>query len=365
MERLGPALRNWYELLIGTALSFPDHVEIDDIAATCAAVLKASAPQHVSKVLEFAENLVASQTLSAWAYCLVASSRSYVHRQMGVVSESERVLSEAITRMKDSLADNRDRRCYQQLILSQAENVLQKPLDALPDPHGNTNRFQQALDLTLREEMGFDVDTGMTWEQIPELERLLYERKLKMSTRCYQALGLFSEASVLLERGANAQKGWAVNRLADVRIDLGQYEEAYALLTRHAILRPAISATHRLSVAIAEILTGRLEDAMATMAESHRLFERDPPQNPTNELHHVRLLIYGVASARARDDWKEVLQCAKKALNLIETYQSFSRYNFYRGLMKLTIGNALANLMNNDNLQNFASLANVEWRESQ
>ncbi|OQN95209.1 hypothetical protein B0A48_18747 [Cryoendolithus antarcticus] len=131
---------------------------------------------------------------------------------------------------------------------------------------------------------------------------------------------------------------YVVRQLADVLIELGNPEEAMALLQKHLSKLHAQGkmdtiAYNRLSLSFAdaEILLGQHEAAQTRLEKVKHWFDLHSPANHTEQLDHVRALIASMRIAVRDMEWEMVQEHSEKALHLASEYSSFSPNNYHKG----------------------------------
>lgn len=220
-KRLRPAITSWFKYLLERPALFSESLPRDDLIAACIATLKMTdfkSLQTASQVLERLCNLGASLS----SRLAVANVQSTVLRRNEQYADSDRVLQDIIA----EIGDDNIYHVYLsgQLYLSLVENSI------LRNQHALALEWLNKINLSTEEDP----------EKVPILMWRLLEQKWTTMGRIYRFTGDFQKAKGVLEPCLGIRQYLAshrvintVRQLADVLVELGDFESARELLDHH------------------------------------------------------------------------------------------------------------------------------------
>lgn len=335
MERLLPALQSMFQYLhYQSGVCIDDELR-HDLIETWIATVKAYNFRPSPDMLELLK--VGGQLhKSGVPSCLqlaLARTQSVILRRREQYVESDEVINLAIRTFP--LEDVRTA-CFRGLLyLSLAENAI------LRNQYSTAMEWVDAIELTVAPAEHLQ-KTALIWH-------LLEEKWIAMG-RIYRYTAQFEKAEEALRPCLNRRRQSSmtnvhhiVRQLADVYVELREYEQAKTLLDHYlGQLREQGKQSSRpysrllLSKVDVDIATGDHKNAQALLDEIDQDFGRKPPTTQTEQLDHVRAEIASMRIAMYGDDWDRVLRRSMEALRLANTYSSFTGTNYYKGyILKL------------------------------
>ena len=133
-----------------------------------------------------------------------------------------------------------------------------------------------------------------------------------------------------------------IHHLADIHCEL-EIPDAAAKLIEADIIELKVrkrlrsKAYRRLMLPLAEsdIQRQRYAEAKATLLLLNNVFRELTNPNISDQLNHVRSELGLIRIAIAESNWQEALDCSEYALDLTQRYKTFSKGNFYIGVIYL------------------------------
>ncbi|KAK6438167.1 hypothetical protein LTR95_005633 [Oleoguttula sp. CCFEE 5521] len=202
-------------------------------------------------------------------------------------------------------------------MFKESDDVLKRAIGKLSPDSNHKIYMLGNFNLSLAENAIIQNDYKLAEDRIMQAD--LSELVVDAQGRLYRFTGNFEKAKVALEpclryfeHLPKDKIHYVVRQLADVLIELGNPEEAMALLQKHLSKLHAQGkmdtiAYNRLSLSFAdaEILLGQHEAAQTRLEKVKHWFDLHSPANPTEQLDHVRALIASMRIA-VRD-----IECGK------------------------------------------------------
>jgi hypothetical protein len=326
---LRPALTSWFKCL----LERPDILGLmssyDDLIAACIVTSKNDALDLSHEADLLLERLCVLE-VSAPSRLAIAVAQSAMLRKELRYDDSDHVVQETLLNVG---GDN----VYQdylsgQLYLSLVENSI------LRNEHTTALEWLDNINLSTEEDR----------EKIPTLMWRLFEQKWTTMGRIHRFIGNFQKAKEVLKPCLGIRHHLASNKvtaivrqLADVYIELGEFEDLRTLLDYHLELlhqkgRQRSKPYNRLvlSYADAEVRMGQFGSAQARLDDVRSWFEAHPPKTQTDQLDHVRACIACMRIKIHEGRWSEVLEWSTAALQLADRYTSFTATNHYKGYIR-------------------------------
>lgn len=335
MEQLLPALQSMFQYLhYQSGVCIDDELR-HDLIETWIATVKAYNFKPSPDMLELLKvgGQLHKSGVPSYLQLALARTQSVILRRLEQYVESDEVINLAIRTFP--LEDVRTA-CFRGLLhLSLAENAI------LRNQYSTAMEWVDAIELTVAPAEHLQ-KTALVWH-------LLEEKWIAMG-RIYRYTAQFEKAEEALRPCLNRRRQSSmtnvhhiVRQLADVYVELREYEQAKTLLDHYlGQLREQGKQSSRpysrllLSKVDVDIATGDHKNAQALLDEIDQDFGRKPPTTQTEQLDHVRAVIASMRIAMYGDEWDRVLRRSMEALRLANTYSSFTGTNYYKGyILKL------------------------------
>lgn len=133
-------------------------------------------------------------------------------------------------------------------------------------------------------------------------------------------------------------------RLADVYCELKLPEKAEELVKKDieelkTCGKQRSKAFRRLLLPLAEAYIEQrgFKEVRAVLLQLSGIFDGLVGHNVSDQLDHVRSILGLVRVAYHESRWSEALQSSEQALDLVQTYKTFSDGNFYRGVISCSV----------------------------
>ncbi|KAK4905612.1 hypothetical protein LTR49_025123 [Elasticomyces elasticus] len=320
VKQLVPVLRGW-----APTLSDPDWCDREKMPRSLREALieiftAASARQRDCGLLDVAEKLTFAD-LPRHLLLAIAKLRSLFARREGRLEESDRIVDEALIGI-DQSGSTRLKCLAIELRLSKAENLI------LPHKH------KDALDVALHARL---VDHGHRSDK----EWIALRKAQMVCGRAYRYMGDFKSAEETFrvcrqfsQSRSDIGLPHVKRHLADVWNEMGRPLEAEELLNDELLQCPSTIVSHRrlqLSYGSVLLATDRTEEARSLFEAVGTHFQEIKPKDQTDELDHLHAKFKLMVVSRRVQEWNHLVKLAGQTLNLLDSYASFPKQDYYAG----------------------------------
>jgi tetratricopeptide (TPR) repeat protein len=321
-----PYLENTWEFVLGEPRpTLAAHIRNSLVEASLATYNLLGPTRKTDLISVLAE--IQDLELPDYLRMAIADRKSILLRFKGDHDQSDVVIQDILESIVMDSKDIRSHCAYGRLLLSLTENAI------------------------LRKEFGEAASYLAIWEvrnSVPSgLELQVVRLKNTVLGRVSRYDGKFQHARYCLEACLQTIPGSAsryhiMHHLGDVYCELGMPEEVEKLVlgdVEHLRARGKqhSKAFRRLALPLAEayIQQGRLEAAKTVFRELLDIFEGLVTHDVSDQLNHVRSVIGLARVSWYRARWPEAGQILENALALAENYKTFSKGNYYIGIIYL------------------------------
>lgn len=318
--------RTWQFVLGEPRPTLPAHVR-DSIVEASLATYKLFGTSRTKDVISVLAK-IHDPELPDYLRMAIATRKSILLRLKGDHDQSDVVIQDILGSVVIDSKDIRSHCAYGRLLLSRTENaILRKEFD------------KAELYLTSWEVKNLRDPSGLEL-QVVRLKNTVHGRVSRYK-------GKFEHARYCLEAclktiPSDASRYHVMHHLGDVYCELGIPKETEKLVLKEIEQLRAHGKQHskafrRLALPLAEayIQQGILEPAKALLGELLVIFEGMVNHDVPDQLGHVRLMIGLARVGWSQARWPEAHQTLEKALVLTENYRTFSKRNFYKGVIYL------------------------------
>ncbi|KAH6670180.1 hypothetical protein B0J14DRAFT_114015 [Halenospora varia] len=321
-----PYLERIWEFVQGKPRpTLPAHIRNSLVEASLATYKLLGAPRKKDLISVLAK--IQDPELPDYLRMAIVDRRSILLRFKGDHGQSDVVIRDFLGSIIINSNDMRSYCAYGRLLLSRTENaILRKEFD-------KAESYLASWQVKNLEPSGLEL-------QVVRLKNTVLGRVSRYE-------GKFPDARYYLEEclktiPGDASRYHVMHHLGDVYCELGVPGEVEKLVHDEIKQLRARGKQHskafrRLVLPLAEayILQGKFEEAKALLRELLDIFEGIIRHDISDQLSHVRSMIGLARVSRYQARWSDACQTLENALGLTERYTTFSKGNYYIGVIYL------------------------------
>ncbi|CZS92454.1 uncharacterized protein RAG0_03007 [Rhynchosporium agropyri] len=317
--------RIWESVLGKPEPTLPAHIRNDLVEASLATYTLVGKPRTKDFISVIAKLQVPE--LPDYLRMAVANRESILLRFKGDHDQSDVVIQNILGSNATDWKDMRSYCAYGRLLLSRTENAILRKEFAKAKSYLETWAVKKSEPSLLELQLVRFKNTVFG-----RLSR--YEGDFQHSRHCLEGC----LASVI----GDSSRYHVMHHLGDVYCELGEPDKVEELVfddmeQLKARGKQQSKAFRRLALPLAEayIRQGNFEAAKIIFQELLVTFEGMLNHDVADQLGHVRLLIGLARVSRSQAQWFDTRQILEKALLLTENYNTFSKKNYYKGVIYL------------------------------
>ena len=260
-------------------------------------------------------------------YLLLAAAhrQSVLLRAKGDHDQSDDLILDVLNRIV--VRDIRSHCLHGRLLLSRAENAI------LRKDFNKAISYLQQWECKNVPAIGYEL-------QVIRLKNTVLGRTLRYQGEFARAMECLD--TILMTIPTEGSRYHVMHHLADVYCELNLATKAEELL-REDIEKLKSCGKHRskafrrllLPFADAYIGQHKYEEATAVLVQLSDIFNTISGHNVSDQLDHVRSILALLRIAYDGSRWSEALEYSELALDLVQKYETFSKGNFYIGVIYL------------------------------